>query len=153
LVEAGVAAVQEAEAVLPPGDLEERLDDAVHQELVAEEAVVLEGVEDQLAVPIERPVLEDERDVELAAREPQGDRIGIRLITRVDVVEHQEEAGEALVDVRPGEIDEMVVVPERRLVLSWVTARADVRPAEVPRGSGREEIQREAVVLGRLKAA
>jgi hypothetical protein len=67
-VQARARAVQETEAVLAPLHVEEGLDRAVHEELVAQEAVVIEVVVDKEAVPVELSVLEDERDVELSDR-------------------------------------------------------------------------------------
>jgi len=110
LEEARVRAVQEPEAILAPRHLEERLDDAVHDELVAEETVVVEGVVDQEAVPVELPVLDDESDVELPARQAQGRR-GIQLVPGVEEVGVEEEPGEPAVDVRAGDVDGVVVVP------------------------------------------
>src|SRR5262249_2244801 len=53
LVDAGARAIQDPEPVLAPLYLEERLDLAVHQELVAEEPVVVEVVVDEKAVLVE----------------------------------------------------------------------------------------------------
>src|SRR5438309_8908221 len=103
LEEARVRAVQEPEAILAPRHLEERLDDAVHDELVAEEPVVVEGVVDEEAVPVELPVLDDEPDVELPARQPQGRR-GVQLVPGVEEVGVEEEPGEPAVDVRAGDV-------------------------------------------------
>jgi len=51
--------VQEAEAILTPSNLEERLDHAVYRELVADEAFEIEGIEEQLPIPGESLVRED----------------------------------------------------------------------------------------------
>src|SRR5262249_19106699 len=47
LVHARVRAVQESEAILAPRHPEERLDLAIHQECIAEEAIVVETVVDE----------------------------------------------------------------------------------------------------------
>src|SRR5437016_3136257 len=101
LVEARRPAVQQTEAVFPPGDLEERLDLAVHHELVAEDTVEVEGVEEDLSVRIEDLVGEQQRDVELSTRESKGEGVRVVLVARVSLVEEQVEAGESLVDVPP----------------------------------------------------
>src|SRR2546430_7300981 len=54
---------------------------------------------DQEAVPVELPVLDDESDVELPARQAQGRR-GIQLVPGVEEVGVEEEPGEPPVDVR-----------------------------------------------------
>src|SRR5439155_14328171 len=66
LVEAGARAVQQAETVFPPRNPQERLNDAVDEKLVAQEPVVVEAVVDEKAVGVERPVLEDDGNVELS---------------------------------------------------------------------------------------
>src|SRR5262249_9101831 len=74
LIEACVRAIQEPEAILAPRHLQEGLDFAVDEELVAQEAVVVEVVEDEEALAVEEPVLHDHRDVELAARQAESRR-------------------------------------------------------------------------------
>src|SRR5439155_20934273 len=134
LVEARRPGVQQAEAVFSPGDLEKRLDLAVHHELVAEDAVEVEEVEEDLSVRIEHLVGEQQRDVELSTRESKGEGVRVVLVARVSLVEEQVEAGESLVDVLRREIETVVVVPERVHRLARVAGRgkrveagADVR--------------------------
>ena len=165
LVETGVRAVQEPEPILPPRHSKERLDGAVQDELVAEEAVVVEGVEDEEAVLVEQLVLDDDGDVELpkllAAREahrpprqPERARIRVQLSRDgVDLVEAQVEAGEPAVDVRPGDVDRVVVVPQRRLLVLLEAVRGLVRVEVVSRLPGAEGIDRVPVVLLGLEPA
>ena len=165
LVVPRIGAVQAAEAILPPCHLQERLDDPVDEELVAEEAVVVEGVEGEEAVLVESLVLEDQRDVELpelvAARErhhPAGEskcsRARVQLTRdRVDPVEVEEETGEAAIDVHSGDVDRVVVVPERRVLVLLLQVVRLVRVEVVSRLSRAERIERIAVVLRELEAA
>src|SRR5439155_1873648 len=97
LVEARRPAVQDPEAIAALLHLEERLQDAVDQELVANQAVETEQVEADLPGPgVDQLVGQEERDIELReAREPEA---GV-LVARVEIVEDEVEAREALVDV------------------------------------------------------
>src|SRR5439155_14014229 len=165
LVEARVRAVQEPEAILPPRHPQERLDGAVQRELVAEEAVVVEGVEDEEAVLVELLVLDDDRDVELPrllavrqarhpAREPERARVRVELPRdRVDRVEVEEEPREPSVDFRSGDVDGVVVVPERRVLVLLEAVVRLVRVEEVSGLPGAEGIERVPVVLLELEAA
>src|SRR5437667_64392 len=122
LVEAGRPTVQDPEAIAALLHLEERLEDAVHQQLVADQAVEPEEVEADLPRSrIEQLVGESKRDVEVG----KGGEVetGI-LIARVELIEEELEAEEALVDVLRRVLDTVVVVPERALelekALAWV---------------------------------
>jgi len=57
---------------------------------------VSNGSKDQLAVESDPPVLDDERDVELAAGEPKSIRVGIVLIPRVLLHRDEVKAGPGL---------------------------------------------------------
>src|SRR5262249_56215318 len=109
------AAVQDPEAIAPLLHLEEGLEDAVHQQLVADQAVEAEEVEADLPrTRVDQLVGEGERDVELGkAREPEA---GL-LVAGVEGVEEELEAEEPLVDVLRRVLDAVVVVPERALRL------------------------------------
>jgi hypothetical protein len=103
-----LGAVQQPEAVLALLDVQEGPDLAVD-----DDAVPLEGILDgrgieERAVGIELAVLDDDRDLELAARQAEGG---------LEVVAQQVEAGHARVDVETGDPECVVVVPERRRVL------------------------------------
>src|SRR5581483_10630970 len=95
LPEAGGPAPEEPEAILPRLHPQPRLDRPVHQELIAEEAIVVEHVEDERAVRREHLVLEDEGDVKVPAGEPEASG----LVAGVQIVEDEVEAGEAAIDV------------------------------------------------------
>ena len=126
---------------------------------------MVEGVEGEEAVLVESLVLEDQRDVELpelvAARErhhPAGEskcsRARVQLTRdRVDPVEVEEEAGEAAIDVHSGDVDRVVVVPERRVLVLLLQVVRLVRVEVVSRLSRAERIERIAVVLRELEAA
>src|SRR6202035_6189937 len=95
--EARRAGVQQSEAIPPRLHLEEGLDLAVHQELVAQDAVQAEEVEGQLAVRrVVDLVREHQRNVELriAGKAEAG-----RLVAGVELVEHEIEAYQPLVGV------------------------------------------------------
>jgi hypothetical protein len=140
LVEARRACVEQAEAVPALGHLEERLDLAVRQERVADQAVVLEGVErDEPGRRVDQLVREDERDVEL--REPRQMEAG-GLVARVEVVEQDRRPDEALVRVLGGVVDPVVVVPEEPERLLHVAIR---RVRGVP--SGELQVVEVVVVL------
>src|SRR5205085_1511305 len=121
LVEAGRAAVEDSEAVAALLYLEEGLHLAVDQEGVAYQAVKAEGVEEQeTRRGVEELVAEHDGDVEVReARQPQP---GV-LVARVELVEVELEAGQALVDVLRGVVDPVVVVPARGQSLPDVAAR------------------------------
>ena len=112
LVNPGIRGVQETEAVLAALDLEVRLNRTVHQELVSDEAVMIERVEPRRSVPVEPLVLDHERYVEQAAGESQ--RLGVRIFldTGIEVVEHHRDPCEAAVYVLRREAEQMVVVPQ-----------------------------------------
>ena len=154
LLEPRRSAVQPAEAVAPGVDVQHGLDHAVDQELVAQDAVQVEGVEDQLSA----------RRIETFIREHHGDVV-VReagqaeaggLVSRVILIEQQVEAGEPLVDVLGGEVDPVVVIPERaqRLVdvavgqVGRVEAREHVRDNLIVILAAREKVLGEAVALG-----
>jgi len=111
LVEPRRPGVQPAKAVAARADVQHRLDLAVHRELVPQDAVQVEEIEEEeTGPPIEALVGEHHGDVELGeAREMEPGT----LITGVELIEEQVEAGQALVDVLGSEIDAVVVVPER----------------------------------------
>src|ERR1051325_8782131 len=97
--------------IQPPFDLEERLYFSVDKKLVAEDAVTVGQIESQRAVVrIEILVVEHHRNVEL--REPRQTEAG-SFIASIELIEQQVETGEAFVDVLGGEVDAMIVVPER----------------------------------------
>ena len=112
-IDPGIRGVQETEAVLPPLDLEVRLNRAVDHELVAEETVVIERAEDQRAVGSEALVLKSDRNVVRRARKPERRRIRIVLGARVELVEAEHEAGQAAIGVRTREVEQVIVVPLR----------------------------------------
>src|SRR5262249_5140062 len=116
LEEARGPGVEQAEAVTARLHLEERLDLAVHQELVADDAVEAEEIEgEQSAGGIVHLVGEGQRDVELGEARKVESRA---LVARVELVEQQVEPEQTLVDVLGREVHAMVVVPEctQRLV-------------------------------------
>ena len=152
--EARRAADQKAEAILSPLHPEERLDDAVDGVLVAEDAVEIERVEEQLPIGVERLVGEQQRHVELAARQAQA----ARLIAGVDIVEGAKEADLPLVDVLRRKVGPMRMVEQRAQRLVWVTVwrmrggrEAGLRHgvAVVAEFARRVEVPRSAVTLRR----
>ncbi len=120
LVEPGGAGVQQAEAVATTLDVHERLELAVDEELVADEAVQPERVEAELAVRGEQLVGEDQREIELRVTSTRGiireagEPESGRLVAGVEGVEQELHPGEALVDVLGRVVDPVVVVPRRR---------------------------------------
>src|SRR5262249_17536355 len=125
LIDACVRAVQKAEAILASLHVEERLDLTVHQELVTKEPVVIEGVVDEPAGRIESLVLDDETNIERPARQPQRRGARVILVQGIEAILVEIEAGEAPVHVRAGDVDGVVVVPVRRVL---VLEEARVRP-------------------------
>ena len=127
------AAIEDAEAVLAGADVEERAVLPVGQQSVAEEAVVLKGVEPELTGAIPGFVGEHQVDVIVAVapvkgatrRQAQVDAIVDGFIAAVDgtVVVHRREV--ALVDVLTGEIEHVVVEPVGAHRLAPVTAQID----------------------------
>src|SRR4029077_8713452 len=94
LVEPRWAAVEDAESIAPRLDLEERLDLAVDQELVTEDAVEVEQVEDQEAgAGIEHAGGQHQRDIVEQRRERVARRLDSRqpepggLVAGVELVE------------------------------------------------------------------
>ena len=67
LIEAWRSTIEDAEAVSAWVHLQEWLDLAIDRELVAEDAVEVEQVEENLTVRVEHFVGQDHRDVEVAA--------------------------------------------------------------------------------------
>ena len=129
-VETRIGAIEDPEAILPALDAQERLHRAVHQERVAEEAVVLVRVVEQRTVAIEHAILNDQPHVVRRARQLQPVRAGTGLIARIVVGIADVEPGQPAIDILRGEIHEMVVIPERALRLARILAR-EVRPREV----------------------
>src|SRR6185295_17700749 len=111
LVEAGGSRIQHAEAVAPRRHGELGLDVAVDEKLVAENAVEVEQVEEDLAADrIDDLVVEQQRDVE---RGETRQAETCRFVAGVELIEQQIEAGQALVDILRREVDAVIVVPER----------------------------------------
>src|SRR5262249_10627726 len=111
LVEAGWAGVQQTEPVTTGRNLEEGLDHAIDQELVAQDAIQIEQVEHQLSrVRIEDLVIEHQRDIELG----EAGQVEARgFVSRIQTVEQTIEPDQALVGVLRGKVHAMIVVPER----------------------------------------
>jgi hypothetical protein len=108
LVEARRATRQNPEPVPPGLGDHVRLDLSVDEELVAQDAVLLEQVEVQLAGGrIEQPVRQHQGNVVLDVAVKVGrvthawqpEPAGVVLVAVVQVVEHQVERGQALVDI------------------------------------------------------
>jgi hypothetical protein len=143
LVEAGVRAVEQPEAILAVLHPQERKRRAVDKDHVTERALahgqtgILLGVK-QRPVRIEQAVLEDQRHLE---RRPLG-----QAKTEFDLVADQEEAGEPHPHVAAPGVDRMVVIPKRR---GAVVARINMRE----RGAGLDQAKRVAVELGRRVAS
>src|ERR1700741_1345236 len=153
-VKAGRSAVEPAETIAPPFDLEERLYFSVDKKLVAEDAVTIRQIESQQAiVRIEILVVEHHRNVEL--RETRQTEAG-SFIASIELIEQQVETGETFVGVLGREVDAMIVVPERahRLVdvaVGWVTrgkTGEDIRIMLVVPLVLTEEVAREAIAFG-----
>src|SRR5262245_45865407 len=129
LVEARWSGVEHPEAIASRRHGEPRLNVAVDEKLVAEDAVEIEQVEENLAADrIDHFVGEQQRDVERRKARQAKPR---RFIASVELVEQQVEAGQALVDVLRGEVDTMIVIPERAEALVDV---ADARVGGVDAG-------------------
>ena len=136
-VVACVRGVQEAETVERPLDREPRRHRAVDDDRVAHEALV-----DVLGVPqrpvlVERPVLDHQRHVEVAAREFE---------RALEVVLDDVEPGQAVEHRLRRQSVGVVVVPERRGVLG-------VRVRVVERAAGSDQLHRVAVDGGRHESA
>ena len=133
LQEARRAGVDPAEAIAARADVQHRLDHAVDQELVAEDAVGVERVEDQIAGRrVEAAVGEHHRDVIL--RERRQAEAG-RLVAGVVIVEEEVVTDQPLVDVLRREVLAVVVIPERaqRLVDVAVGRRGGEEAGELVR--------------------
>lgn len=77
--------------------LEVRLDLAVYEKLVTQDAIQVEQIEEeQPRLRIEDLVGKQHRDVAVAARQSEADRLVAAVVI---AIEHQEEAGEPLLDV------------------------------------------------------
>src|SRR6267143_2346763 len=141
LEEARHRAVQDAEPVLAPLDLEVRVVGQVDRDAVAEEPVGVEDVEPQLAVRVPRLVGEHEVYVVIevrprlcaAARQAQVHAVVDRLIAAVQGAVDVEHPSHALVHVLRGEAEHVVVEPVRAHRLVPV-ARDAVGTAGVVRG-------------------
>ncbi len=112
-------AIQQAEAIATGAHLHERVIEPVRKNLVAEETVVLEGVQPELAVLVPGLAGDDHVDIKVAiapvearaAGQAQVDAIIQGLVAAVDgrvVVHHR---GVALVDILRSEIEHVVVEP------------------------------------------
>ena len=123
--------VEDAEAVLARLDVHPRPRHAVDEDDVAVDPVLVVVVDDEVAVLLEHRVLEDQRLVVVTVRDRQG-ALGVRV---QDVLR-----GEAHVGVVRGDVDAVVVVPERAGVL-------DVRVLVVLERARRRDVARVAVVL------
>ena len=133
------SAVLDAEAVLAGLHLEVGHRGPVDCRDVTQPAVGLERVEDRqgvvraaVRVAGELDVVEHQRDVVLPAGQVPCVRVGIVLVVGVELVEDEVEARQARVDVRRGEVQPMVVVPERGQLLAVVASRRIVRVVVVP---------------------
>ena len=122
LEEARHGAVQDAEAVLAPLDLEERPVDEVHRHHIGHETRLgVEDVESELAVRVPGLVREHQVDVVVeiaevlrrAARQPQVHAVVDRLVAAIERAVDVEHPGIALVHVLRGEAEHVVVEPVR----------------------------------------
>jgi hypothetical protein len=153
LIETRWAGIQQAEAVPPGGDVQERLDYAVYDELVAQDAIKIEQIEDQVAAGIEYLVCESQWDIEMgeAGKAETGG-----LITGIKLVEQAVETDQSLVGVLGGEVYAVIVVPQRaqRLVdvavglVGGIESRQNVGVILVAELSRRIEVARITVTLG-----
>ena len=100
-----------------------RLDHAIDEKLVAEDAVEVEQVEEQqTSLQVEALVVEHHRDVvgrERGKPEPRG------LVARVERVEEQIKACQALVHVLSGKVYPVVVIPQRAHCLIDIATLGD----------------------------
>src|SRR6185437_10643923 len=102
LVEARRARIKQTEAVTTGRYLQERLDHAVHQELIAQNSIQIEQVEYQLTgLGIENLVGESQRNIELweAGKTEAGG-----FIARIQIVEKAIEPEQSFVGVLRGEV-------------------------------------------------
>ena len=134
-VEARRAAVEQAEAVLPRLDVEVRPNLAVHRELVAQDAVKIEEVVDELPAGVEHLVAEHERHVVRSARQLESARV--QFVAAIERIEEAVASREAGVNILSGEILPVVVIPQRVHALRRV----------VDFGRRRETIQRVRIVV------
>ena len=104
-----------------------RLDRSIRAEGVAEDTIQIEQIEHQLEVFIQHEVVEEDRDVEGAAR--QSDvavgivGVGHVFVAGVPGIEQDVGTEHPLVDVLRGEIDMMVMIPQRTHRLGLVAGR------------------------------
>src|SRR5712691_6013975 len=125
LVEARRPRIQQAEAVSAGLHLQERLNLAIHQELVAQDAVKAEQVEEQPAIGgIVNLIGEGQRDIKL--RKARKMKAGA-FIAGVELVEQAIETQQALVRVLRGKVDAVIVIPQCAQSFVDVASRCVVR--------------------------
>jgi hypothetical protein len=150
------AGAQPAEAVAPGMHVQHGLDCAVDQEFVTQDAVEVEGVEDQLSARGVEALVGEHHGYVVVREAGQAEARG--LVARVILIEQQVEAREALVDILGREVDAVIVIPERaqRLVdvavgqMGGIEAGEHVRIILIVILAAREEVLGEAVALGRV---
>jgi hypothetical protein len=93
--------------------VQHRRDHAVHQELVAQDAIQVEQIErQQMAGGVEAAIGKQHGDVEFAAGKMEPGS----LVAGVELIEQQEESGQPFVGILRGEVHAMVVVPQGTVV-------------------------------------
>src|SRR5262245_38232595 len=142
-------------------DLEEWLNRAVDHELVAENSVGVEQVEEQKPVRVEHLVGEHQRDIKVAARQPERCGVGVGLVSGVLTVEQQMNSHESLVCVLRCEVEAMIVIPHcpqgLARVAEWCVLRVgetgqDVWIVLVPEEPRIEKVAGESIAFRRSVA-
>src|SRR5262249_15772111 len=98
-----------AQPVTPRSYLEERLNLSAHQQLIAQKALPVEQMEEEVAgIGVEQLVADKHWDIELAAGKAEAGGF----VPGIKVVEQQKLADQTLVDVLRGKVDAVIVVEE-----------------------------------------
>src|SRR5262249_36625753 len=100
--------IPETKPVLAPLDTQERLDGPVDDEFVAQKPIGVELIEEERAVPIETFVLDEHGHIETAAGQVERIGIGIIFVSGIQFVKDQVESGQAAIDVRACEVEQMI---------------------------------------------
>jgi hypothetical protein len=104
--ETRVAAVQNAEAIFSPLNIQKRLCLAIDDPDIAECSIVVERVKEQCSIGVETAILKTQRDVKRLSRQ----HIAIDQVL-FQIVRGQKESGQTMPDIAGGDVHRMVVVP------------------------------------------
>ncbi|MNN17115.1 hypothetical protein D3C81_1302880 [compost metagenome] len=123
VVETARPRIQQTETILARRDTQYGFDPAIHCHLVAQHALRVDLVIEQLAASVETPVIEVQRIVIWMTGQTQSSGARIGLAARVQLIEQAVETGQPQIKVGRREVQGVVVVEERTQSLGGISLK------------------------------